>query len=66
MEFDIILHAEENIKREEKRRGEKLGRPILDGEGKEIKDGWRVVGDIGDVPQYCDPKRNEQVASQPI
>ncbi len=66
MEFDIILHAEENVKREEKRPGEKLGRPILDGEGKEIKDGWRVVGDIGDVPQYCNPSRNETIAAQPV
>lgn len=66
MEFDIVLHPEEQVKRMDKKAGEKEGKPILDGEGNEIKDGWRLVGGIDDVPSHCAPNRNMTVAKQPF
>jgi len=61
MEFDIILSSEEAIKRlpADKSKGEKIGAPILDGEGKEISDGWRINANISDVLENCRPSRAE-------
>lgn len=65
MEFDIVLKAEEDIKRYERQPGEKVGRPILDGEGKEISNGWRITANPDDVPDNCKPTKNEEIAAQP-
>jgi hypothetical protein len=64
-EFDIILHSEERIKRKEKKPGQKVGDPILDGEGNEIKDGWMIQADLLDIPEHCNPTLNEEIAAQP-
>ena len=47
--FQVILSSEENIKRAERQKGEKQGKPILDAFGKEIKDGWRVKAQLDDI-----------------
>lgn len=63
-EFDIVLTSVERIKRaritpEEKAKGVKLGKAILDGEGKEIKDGYQIQASISDVLADCRPSRTE-------
>lgn len=67
MMFDIILRAKTNIKRkkltdEDKAAGKKSGDPILDGEGKEIIDGYNIEANISDVPIYCNPERDDSIA----
>jgi len=65
MEFDIVLKAEEQIKRYQKKPGEKVGAPILDGEGKEISSGWQITTNPDDVLDNCKPTKNEEIAAQP-
>ena len=64
MEFDIALESQENIKRfrADKAAGEKVGKPMLDGEGKEIKEGWQITAFPNQVLPHCNPVRNERVA----
>jgi len=65
MEFDIVLKAEEDIKRYERKAGQKVGDPILDGEGKQISAGWRITANPDDVLDNCHPTKNEELAAQP-
>lgn len=64
-EFDIVLSCEEEVKRRERKPGQKVGDPILDGEGKEISMGWRISANPSDVPENCHPSLNEEIAQQP-
>lgn len=65
MEFDIVLKAEEDVKRYAPEPGQRVGKPILDGEGKEISNGWRITANPDDVPDNCKAARNEEIANQP-
>lgn len=65
MEFDIVLRAEEDVKRYAPKPGQKQGDPILDGEGKQISSGWRITANPDDVPENCSPRKNEEIAAQP-
>lgn len=66
MEFDIILSSSEDVKRYEPEQGEKLGKPILDGEGNPISGGFRInLPNINDVPEHCNPVKNEEIAALP-
>lgn len=65
MEFDWILSSKEDIKRQERKPGQKVGDPILDGEGKEISNGWSVTAQLDDVPAKCNPVKNPDIAEQP-
>lgn len=58
-QFDIILNSVEDVKRFAKQPGEKVGKPILDGEGKEITNGWNINAQLSDVPANCRPSRVE-------
>lgn len=64
-EFDIILKSEEEIKRYERKPGQKQGDPILDGEGNQISNGFRITGNADDVPENCHPSLNEEIARMP-
>lgn len=59
MEFDIVLDSEEDVMRQARQPGEKEGKPITDGEGKPISNGWRISGDIQNVPQNCRPAKTD-------
>lgn len=65
MEFDAVLSSEEDIKRKDRLPGQKVGDPILDGEGKPITNGWRVVAQLQDVLTHCNPVKNAVIAAQP-
>lgn len=62
MEFDIVLDSEEDVKRYEKQPGEKEGKPILDGEGNPISDGYRILAQVDSVPTKCRPVKNDSIA----
>ena len=56
-EFDIALSSTEQIKRYDPVAGEKVGKPILDGEGQEITNGWQIQAWPSDVPLNCNPNK---------
>lgn len=58
-EFDIILDSEEDLKRYAKVPGEKEGKPILDGQGAPISNGWNIKTGLSDIPALCRPTRSE-------
>lgn len=57
VEFDIVLSSEEDIQRYPKQQGEKMGKPILDGEGNPITNGYRILANLDAVPDKCRPTR---------
>lgn len=61
MEFDMPISCERDIKRFERKPGEKLGQPMLDGEGNEILVGYRLNGQVREVPVFCKPVRNDSI-----
>jgi len=64
LEFDIILRAKEDIKVYSS--GPEKGKPILDGEGKQISSGWRIQANLDDILEHCNPHKNEEIAAQPL
>lgn len=66
MEFDAILRSEENVKRKDRQPGQKQGDPILDGEGKPISVGWNILMNIEEVPEKCNPVKNQEIADRPM
>lgn len=65
MEWDMVLSCEEQIRRHPRQPGEKEGKPILDGEGKEISMGFQVRANPSDVPENPRATKNADVAAQP-
>jgi hypothetical protein len=66
MEFDCVLSSAEDVARMEKQPGQKVGDPIKDGEGNIITRGWRInLVSPDDVPDYCNPEKNQEIAAQP-
>ena len=70
-EFDTVLNSTEEVARyeltdEDRAQGKKMGDTIKDGEGNEIKRGWRLnMISPQDVPEFCNPELNQEIASQP-
>jgi len=63
-EWDMVLSSYEDVKRLAPKPGQKVGDPILDGEGNKISAGWFIKANLSDVPAHCRPSKNEQVAAQ--
>lgn len=61
MEWDMVLDSEEDVLRKPKQPGQKVGDPVLDGQGNPISRGWRVKADSSMVPDYCNPIRNPNI-----
>ncbi len=68
IEFDIALDSSERVKRFAPNRaaGEKVGKPMIDGEGNEIKEGWEIKAFSNQVLPHCNPTRNERIAEPAI
>ena len=55
--FDIVLTSQEQVARYDATGDEKVVKPILDGEGAEISNGWQIQAWANEVPLNANPDK---------